>query len=136
MASTKCLPPYPHLALLSSNLILNRLTLVLRVYFVCTRHSEPQDFKRHSTLQLFIFQSKCLFNRIHIVRNYLFIGSMNVGVWFLSPTLILGSFKHATFLSHGRQPEVNISHARTVVSPRFSNKSSLLVKRHLTIQMW
>ena len=29
--------------------------------------------------------------------------------------------KHATFLSHGRQPEVNISHARTVVSPRFSN---------------
>ena len=29
--------------------------------------------------------------------------------------------KHATFLSHGRQPEVNISHARTVVFPRFSN---------------
>ena len=29
--------------------------------------------------------------------------------------------KHATFLSHGRQPEANISHARTVESPRFSN---------------
>ena len=29
--------------------------------------------------------------------------------------------KHATFLSHGRQPEVNISHARKVVSLRFSN---------------
>ena len=29
--------------------------------------------------------------------------------------------KHATFLSHGRQPEVNILHARTMVSPRFSN---------------
>ena len=29
--------------------------------------------------------------------------------------------KQATFLNHGRQPEVNISHARTVVSPRFSN---------------
>ena len=29
--------------------------------------------------------------------------------------------KHATFLNHGLQPEVNISHARTVVSPRFSN---------------
>ena len=27
--------------------------------------------------------------------------------------------KHATFLSHGRQPEVNISHARTVVSVKF-----------------
>ena len=27
--------------------------------------------------------------------------------------------KHATFLSHGRQPEVNVSHARTVVSPTF-----------------
>ena len=29
--------------------------------------------------------------------------------------------KHATFLSHGRQPEVNILQARTLVSPRFSN---------------
>ena len=29
--------------------------------------------------------------------------------------------KHATFLSHGRTPEVIISHARTVVSLRFSN---------------
>ena len=25
------------------------------------------------------------------------------------------------FLSHVRKPEVNISHARTVVAPRFSN---------------
>ena len=32
-----------------------------------------------------------------------------------------GGLKHATFLSHGRQPEVNISHARKVVSLRFSN---------------
>ena len=29
--------------------------------------------------------------------------------------------KHATFLSHRRQPEANISHARTVVSLRFLN---------------
>ena len=29
--------------------------------------------------------------------------------------------KQVTFLSHERKPEVNISHARTVVSPRFSN---------------
>ena len=29
--------------------------------------------------------------------------------------------KHAMFLRHGRQPEVNISHARTVVFSRFSN---------------
>ena len=29
--------------------------------------------------------------------------------------------KHASFLRHGRQPEVNISHARTVVFSRFSN---------------
>ena len=41
--------------------------------------------------------------------------------------------KHATFLSHGRRPEVNISHARTVESPRFSNLWSLLVRRNLTI---
>ena len=27
--------------------------------------------------------------------------------------------KHATFLSHGRKPERNISPARTVLSPRF-----------------
>ena len=33
----------------------------------------------------------------------------------------LGSFKHATFLSHGRQPEVDFPHARTVMSPRFIN---------------
>ena len=44
--------------------------------------------------------------------------------------------KHATFLSHGRQPEVNISHARTVVSLTFSNLSYLLVKRDLTTLMW
>ena len=30
-------------------------------------------------------------------------------------------FKHAAFLSHGRQPEVNILQARSLVSPRFSN---------------
>ena len=35
--------------------------------------------------------------------------------------LDIRELKHATFLSHGRQPEMNISHARTVVSPRFSN---------------
>ena len=29
--------------------------------------------------------------------------------------------KQATCLSHGRKPEVNISHTRIVVSPRFSN---------------
>ena len=29
--------------------------------------------------------------------------------------------KHAMFLSHRWQPEVSILHARTVVSPRFSN---------------
>ena len=30
---------------------------------------------------------------------------------------INGELKHATFLNHSRQPEVNISHARTMVSP-------------------
>ena len=34
---------------------------------------------------------------------------------------VIRELKHATFLSHGRQPEVNIWHARTVVSPRVSN---------------
>ena len=29
--------------------------------------------------------------------------------------------KHATFLNHGRQLDVSITHARTMVSPRFSN---------------
>ena len=41
-----------------------------------------------------------------------------------SMTIVIGSIrelKHATFLRHGRQPEVNISHAGTVLSPRFSN---------------
>ena len=28
--------------------------------------------------------------------------------------------KHATFLSHGRQPEANIMQAKTLVSPKFS----------------
>ena len=32
-----------------------------------------------------------------------------------------GELKKAMFLSHGRKSKVNISHARTVVSPRFSN---------------
>ena len=34
------------------------------------------------------------------------------------------------------KPEVNISRTRTMVSPRFSNWSSLLVKRYSTIQTW
>ena len=33
---------------------------------------------------------------------------------------VIRELKHATFLSHGRQPEVNILQARTNVSPRFS----------------
>ena len=33
----------------------------------------------------------------------------------------LESLKQAPFLSHGRKPEVNISHATTVISPRSSN---------------
>ena len=44
--------------------------------------------------------------------------------------------KQATFLNHGRKPEINISHVRTVVSLRFSKKSSPLVKRYLAIKMW
>ena len=36
-------------------------------------------------------------------------------------TGIITELKHATFLSDKRQPEVNISLARTVVSPRFSS---------------
>ena len=34
---------------------------------------------------------------------------------------VIRELKHATFLSHERQPEVNILQARTLVSPRFSN---------------
>ena len=30
-----------------------------------------------------------------------------------------GSFKQTTFWNHGRKPEVNVSHARAMVSPRF-----------------
>ena len=33
----------------------------------------------------------------------------------------LRELKHATFFSHGRHPELNISHAWAVVVPRFSN---------------
>ena len=39
--------------------------------------------------------------------------------------------KHATFLSHERQPEVNILQARTSVSSIFSKYSSLLAQRDL-----
>ena len=37
------------------------------------------------------------------------------------PSGDIRELEHATFLSHGWQMEVNISPARTVVSPRFSN---------------
>ena len=43
--------------------------------------------------------------------------------------------KQATLFSHGRKQEVNISRARTVVSPRFANSSSPLVKRYLRMLM-
>ena len=36
-------------------------------------------------------------------------------------SIIGRELKQATFLSHGRKPEVNILHARTAVPPRFSN---------------
>ena len=39
-------------------------------------------------------------------------------------------------LRRGRQPEENISRARTVVSPRFLYLSSLMEKRYLAMQMW
>jgi len=38
-----------------------------------------------------------------------------------SLTLNNRELKQATFLSQGRKPEVNIFHARAVVSPRLSN---------------
>ena len=37
--------------------------------------------------------------------------------------------KRETFLRHTREPEVNIPHARTVVSATSSNESCLLAKR-------
>lgn len=40
------------------------------------------------------------------------------------------SWSKRRFLSHGWKPEVNISLARTVASPTFSNKLFLLVKRY------
>ena len=46
---------------------------------------------------------------------------------------IIEKLKQATFLSHRRKPEIDISHVKTVVSLRFSKKSSLLVKRYLAI---
>jgi len=45
-------------------------------------------------------------------------------------------FSLDSFLNHGRIPEVNISHVTTVISPRFSTLSSLLVKRYFAIKMW
>ena len=41
--------------------------------------------------------------------------------------------EQATLLPHGRTPEVNVSLARLLVSPRLLNESSLPVKRHLAI---
>ena len=34
---------------------------------------------------------------------------------------VIRELKEVAFLSHGRKPEGDISHARKVVSPRFSN---------------
>ncbi|XP_044174117.1 uncharacterized protein LOC114958328 [Acropora millepora] len=45
-------------------------------------------------------------------------------------------FSLESFLNHGRIPEVNISHVTTVISPRFSTLSSLLVKICFTIKTW
>ena len=39
-----------------------------------------------------------------------------------------GELKQAMFFSNEKKPEVNISHARRVVSTRFSNLPSLRVK--------
>ena len=33
----------------------------------------------------------------------------------------IGSLSDPTLLKRGRQPEVNVSHAKTIVSPRFLN---------------
>ena len=43
------------------------------------------------------------------------------GLFSMSSTGDIRELKHATFLSHERQPEVNILQARTLVSARFSN---------------
>ena len=40
------------------------------------------------------------------------------------------------FLRRERQPEENISHARTVLSPRFLYHLSLMEKRYLAMWMW
>ena len=50
-------------------------------------------------------------------------------------THIHNELKQATFLSHRGKSEVNIWHARTVASPRFSNQSTLLVNRYLTLSL-
>ena len=43
------------------------------------------------------------------------------GALYLGGVMTGTRLEDAMFLSHVRQPKVNISHARTVVAPRFSN---------------
>lgn len=42
---------------------------------------------------------------------------------------LVSELKKPTFLSHGRKPEVNISQARILVSPKFSNTNVVLCKQ-------
>ena len=51
-----------------------------------------------------------------VAKTSIKIASSSFSIYFA-----IRELKHATFLSHGRQPEVNNSHARAVVFPRFSN---------------
>ena len=67
----------------------------------------------------------CLFNAKYSTGNLVHIIFLHLH------HLALGNreLKHATFLSHGRQPEVNISHARKVVSQIFKLIVSTSKKR-------
>ena len=64
-------------------------------------------------------------------RGDAYICLLNEDGHFLSggvPSRKNGELKQAMFMSHEEKPEVNISHARRVVSTRFSNLTSLRVK--------
>ena len=73
----------------------------------------PNEFYYPEDLETFEVETETGIPGCHIINNLL---------TELARAVLgnIGELKHATFLSHGRQPEVNILQARTSVSPRFS----------------
>ena len=103
-----------------------------RLYIVHSRYTKTnniyankQSFHQSSYLKMLqnsvIRQKVSLVLRILAFRGtFLVVTEQPLAVFILEDALD-SLIRPATFLSHRRKPEVNITHPRTVFSPRFSN---------------